>query len=627
MKTFLWILFVVILIGSVFAVAGWSHLINTMLPTDSRPGKISFPVERIAPARYANLSTVVTQAYGQEFPHIEYFREAGVEGYRGPQTCLTCHETIEYSDAHTGEPQVRNLMDNLTTSVHYRFFSRRHPNVYGFNGELADNFPMGKINRPCPKPGSFAMTAWASFVVLDNGDTLSEGCGQCHIGGQYAPPLGEMMPGYRTLPIEKEAIDCLICHSPAYDMNKKQVVEDPNGRRRWDQDRSIRAAVTVTRPTAQACLRCHQHNFGGDIYIDSLYTDYHQSLINTGYSRPRVLHPGSKRGTPYNPTWDVHAAAGMDCIDCHITEGHHVAKGTHTTTMMANDLPEIEVACENCHDPAHRPGVTDHAEFLNSHTEMIACQTCHIPALHEDNVTRRDFGKTEYEEHFGIWIYADEEKHHQPGTGIMYVWWNGDASFLGNPIGDNPNGGTGYSFYRPEHLWPEFADFDYPAWYEDVMRPVARQGRESKLYAMKRFNGRQHVDLQNIGPFGGMYVPYNLPTYYTTGDPDQAAAAEMKHSMMDMMYGFMFKVYMLDKFMSFMEIDGWNTTAYKDVKNLRHVEPRWIPQDASLEISHAIRRDGALTCRDCHSPEGILDYAGLGYSSDKAEALREPRQY
>ncbi len=37
------------------------------------------------------------------------------------------------------------------------------------------------------------------------------------------------MPGYRTMQREEDAIDCLICHAVAYDMNRKQVVEDANG--------------------------------------------------------------------------------------------------------------------------------------------------------------------------------------------------------------------------------------------------------------------------------------------------------------------------------------------------------------------------------------------------------------
>lgn len=607
------VLFVVLIYGM------WSEIIQLMMPADTRPGNIQFVVERVTSQEFKTLSLQFVREFPGEFKHVKRFREEGIFAYEGPQTCLQCHSKIAVKDAASGEEKLVDLMTNLTSSVHYRFFSNRHPNVYGFNGELADNFPMGKIDRPCPKPGSFAMTAWAELIITEKGDTLSEGCGQCHIGGQYQAPLGEIMPGYRTREREKRAIDCLICHAVAYDMNKKQVVVDSDGRHRWDQDRSLKAAMSVTRPTSQACLRCHQHNFGGDIYIDPMDPSFMQSLENTGRSRPRVLHPGSKRGTPFSPSWDVHAAAGLACIDCHITEGHLIAKGTHTTTMMANDLPDIEIACVNCHSTQPHSGGEERAEYLNMHVEKIACQTCHIPFLHSDNATRRDFANPIFEEHPGIYIYKDIEKASEPGIGIQYVWWNGDATFLGNPIGDNPNDKNLYQFYKPTHVWPEYRDFDYDTWYENVMRPIAKQGRPSKLYAMKVFNGRQHIDLQNMGPFGGMYVPYNLPTYYRTGNPDQAAQREMEKSMMKRMYGWMFDVYLMGKFMEFMDVKDWRTGAYDDVRNLKHVEPRWIPNDAMLEISHAIRCEESLSCADCHSPVGMLNWKALGYPADDIE--------
>ena len=140
---------------------------------------------------------------------------------------------------------------------------------------------------------------------------------------------------------------------------------------------------------------------------------------------------------------------------------------------------------------------------------------------------------------------------------------------------------------------------------------------------MKIFNGRQHIDLQNMGPFGGMYLPYNLPTYYATGDPDKAAKVEMQNSMMKRMYGWMFKYYLMDKFMDFMDVSTWNTKAYADAKDLKKVEPRWLPQDASLEMSHAIRKEGALSCNSCHSENGVMDFKKLGYSDDEAEMLKE----
>jgi hypothetical protein len=616
----------VTLVALAVILLNWSQLINQMLPGDSRPTAVVFPAAAETPAQaeaaLADLAGGAT-ATGKRFPHIARFREAGLTSYEGPATCLGCHAEIVATD-DAGRETRRDLLRDVTTSAHYRFFTRKHPDVYGFNGELADDFPMGKLNRPCPKPGSFAMTAWAELVVTQRGDTMSEGCGQCHIGGQHQAPLGEMMPFYRPTAAEEAAIDCLICHAEAYDMNRKQVVVGADGRARWGQDRSLRAALSAGRPTAQACLRCHQHNMGGDIYVDEADPSYMPSLTAPGADRPRVMHPGSKRGTPYSPSWDVHAAAGLDCIDCHHTQGHHMAKGTHTTTMMANDLPGVEVSCLDCHDDPPHPD-DEAGRALNAHLERVACQTCHIPSLHPDNVTRRDFGTAEFEDGPGIHIYHDELKLNAPGEGIAYVWWNGDATFLGNPIGDNPNGAGRYRFYDPQQPWPEFADFDYAGWYEEIMRPIARAGRPSKLYAMKRFNGRQHIDLGNIGPFGGMFVPYNLPDYYRHGNPDHAARVEMDKSMMGMMYGWMFKLYMLNRFMGYMNIDGWNTDAYLDVRAGRRVEPRWLPVDAMLEISHAIRRDGALSCADCHGPAGVLDWDALGYTEVEAAELSQPR--
>jgi len=187
----------VIVVLVIVAYFSWSQIINFTLPADSRPGKITFAVETVTPEQFETLAKQLNSGYAGEFNHIERFKKANITAYEGPKTCLSCHKDITYKDLATGQEKKADLMENLTTSSHYRFFTTAHPNVYGFNGELADNFPMGKIDRPCPKPGSFAMTAWAGHVITDRGDTLSEGCGQCHIGGEYQVPLGEMMPGYR----------------------------------------------------------------------------------------------------------------------------------------------------------------------------------------------------------------------------------------------------------------------------------------------------------------------------------------------------------------------------------------------------------------------------------------------
>ena len=232
-------------------VLGWSHLINAMLPAGSRPAAMTFAVEAVDEAGFARTAAgLAADLPRQSLDHVALFRDAGILAYAGPRTCLQCHRQVTWTepDGTTGSA---DLMENLTDSVHYRFFSTAHPNVYGFNGELADDFPMGKLNRPCPKPGSFAMTAWAELVVTQRGDTLSEGCGQCHIGGQSPGPPGRddapvPHPGggegrHRLPDLPRRRLR----HEP-----QAGRVADPNGRQRWGQDRSLRAALSVGTPTA-----------------------------------------------------------------------------------------------------------------------------------------------------------------------------------------------------------------------------------------------------------------------------------------------------------------------------------------------------------------------------------------
>ena len=61
---------------------------------------------------------------------------------------------------------------------------------------------------------------------------------------------------------------------------------------RWNQDRTMRAAMTVGLPGNENCLNCHQHNMGGDAYAHNV------SAKSLGYKNQRLLHSGAKRGNP-----------------------------------------------------------------------------------------------------------------------------------------------------------------------------------------------------------------------------------------------------------------------------------------------------------------------------------------
>jgi hypothetical protein len=123
-------------------------------------------------------------------------------------------------------------------------------------------------------------------------------------------------------------------------------------------------------------------------------------------------------------------------------------------------------------------------------------------------------------------------------------------------------------------------------------------------------------DLNNQGPYGGMLLPFDYPTYYETGDSKAAMLKAVEHPLIQKMYGWMFKVYMMDQFMEYMKVDGWNTEF-----SAERVAPRWMRQEATLMINHGIVKDGRA-CSECHTREGgLLDFQALGYPAEEAEVL------
>ncbi|HEY6865921.1 MAG TPA: cytochrome c3 family protein, partial [Candidatus Eisenbacteria bacterium] len=430
-----------------------------------------------------------------------------------------------------------------------------------------------------------------------------------HAGGEYGPMTGTMFPGYRPVDEEFESVDCLICHSAAYDMDMKYVVRDPNGKFRWNQDRSMKAAMAVVRPTSDNCLRCHEHNHGGDLFPGNA------AAHHLGYRNPRLLHPGAKRGTPTTGV-DVHYRSGLQCLDCHESHGHLIARGTRGTDLVSNDLPGVEVSCQKCH------GNTPHVQnkplraFLNAHTDKLECETCHITHLTDDNVVLRDWTRPVFNREEGIWVYRDSLRSGKPGEAIVYRWHNGAGTFMAGALGDNPNG---LGLYRAFTTHPDsaFAGFDYASYYERTFRPLGRMGK-SKIAPFKRFNARMYEDMGNQGPFGGMLLPFDYNVYYETGQPRDAVLKALDDPLIQMMYGPAFKVYMMDAFMNYMGIEkGWT------IPFAGRLEPRWMRQDATLMLNHSITKD-ALRCESCHAAKGrgVMPFEELGYPPERVADLR-----
>ena len=605
----------------------WSHLVNQVMPYEYRPEVIDFPVEEVNSSTFDAYSRELIARYDDAgvsrlsgpaleaaerrsgLNHIRRFRKAGIMSYAGPETCVSCHQQIRVADGNGGYRQV-DLREDLTNTTHFTFAPKTGFSTYGFNGEQVSNFPLGKIDRACGVTGTFTWTGWAVTIKNSHGEEFSEGCGQCHIVGQYGPISGAMMPGYTATDAEFAATDCLVCHAAEYDMNTREVVQDDNGKTRWNHDRRFIAAMSVGRPSAETCLRCHQHNMGGDTYYPN------PALAGMGRDKPRLAHPGAKRGTPFGADWDVHAAAGLQCLDCHATRGHKIARGTRGVDLVANDLPDVEVSCENCHGAKpHSQG--QRAAVYNKHTAKIACETCHIRELHRDNLVFRDWSQPVFNEEHGIFTAYNAPFSGQPGVGLKYKWFNGYGTFMANALGDNPNGEGRYMALAttPNEHWDGVGSFNYEADYEATFRPIAQLGT-SKIWPFKRFQAIMYEDLNNQGPYGGMVLPIDYQVYYQTGDAVAAVQTAVNSPIMKKMYGGLFKIYLMDRFMAYMRVDGWDTGF-----DIERIAPVAMRNEGELMVNHAIQAKGR-TCNDCHSPGGILDFDELGYSPERAARLR-----
>lgn len=600
--------------------------------------------------------------------HIKYFREAGIRRYEGPETCLQCHATIQVEHADGTRSRVDTL-DDIVNSVHFKFQTDAGGfSTYGYDGRKVNasgdrRIPVGKIDRACGIPGSFTWTGWAALIEgrpeSEDGEPgeielRSEGCGQCHIGGNYYPATEKMMPIGDVPEQAKAGIDCLICHSSEYDMNQRYVIRDQVGLR-WNQDRSLRAALTVGPVSNRNCLNCHQHNMGGDAYLHNV------AAQSPGERHPRVMHKGAKRGNPFSPTDDVHAAAGIQCTDCHVPEGHKIPRGRFGVDLVANDLPDKDVACEGCHSRAPHNN-SKHKALLNGHIARIACETCHIKELQENNVVLRDWVHPTWNAKEGLYEPTDVYRSGEPGKGFTYLWFNGNGTFLANALGNNPNGSADYNplmqqiarIQDPEviaavrakaiELKETYPDIDVEAYVraatdplsqlspemlerreamiQDNLRAAMNEG-ESRIYPFKLFNAMMYEDMSNQGPFGAMILPFDYTTYYETGDTRASLVEALKDPILIRMYQTPFKLYMMDEFMAYFGVSGGWTTAYPLADGrLGNVEPHWMRQMGTLMVNHGIQREGRV-CRDCHAPDGILDYPALGYEPERAAELAD----
>ncbi|BDG09172.1 cytochrome C [Anaeromyxobacter paludicola] len=300
------------------------------------------------------------------------------DGYRGPSTCEACHP---------------GKAKEILGTVHWKHASKVD-NVEHLDPKVEHGMK-DRIYTMCN--GNDVVNDLKEIPKNAAGKTKLTGCNTCH-PGNHLEGVGS------TGPAAEAAVDCLICHSSAYDLRQRKPYKDPQGRVLMGQDRSTQAALAVGKPTVKNCMFCHE-SAGGGVLV--------------------------KRGFAFNKENDVHAARGMVCVDCHGSKDHRIPTGFDPNNW-AND--GVRVACTDCHgEKPHKS-----ADY-NRHVARIACQTCHIPRT--GGAVAKDF--TEWTRGSDQFYEPTTLKREANETTPVYAWYDktvrNEPRFIG-PHGSRKDG-------------------------------------------------------------------------------------------------------------------------------------------------------------------------------------------
>lgn len=536
--------------------------------------------------------------------------------FTGAAACTQCHPN-----------QIHEVMD----SVHYLW---RSPNPkLAFPGGGSH----GMIDRFCALVGSSAMVNFFGDLGAHKG---SSACGKCHIGD--ALPFPDPATGQFTQ-TQRDGVDCLLCHAReghydltgdgAYDehdadaTHRLLVTNALTGRRAWFSDKSLRAAESVGgKVDTAACLRCHEHGQAA---------------------------PDYKRGTPYKPEHDVHAAAGLACTDCHKVAAHKFARGSRVSDMHAWERQDVEVDCINCHNARPHPEWPDNPAFVpyNEHAAFIACETCHIPRT--SGAARRIWHST-----FGVTSGPESQiPILDPETGMFepysvyghdyaarpaYRWFNGSVSMLAEPMHDahawdfrvasKATPGAKIYPFRPivNGMVMDRRGFGYDPNFNSNYTMAATMDAMTDVLKMMGFmrpEGLNERERAVLSQFPNL-LNFDKETYTRTGDAGQAVNVGLGR--LGMLMAGQDAWAMPPEQLAGLGASLWSGDLLGlDLPN-NPMDPTYVPNGdptqptgSFISLSHAIQRNGALKCMDCHSAtQNVMDYRALSYSPAEAERLR-----
>lgn len=378
-----------------------------------------------------------------------------VTSYAGPQTCIT-------SSCHASQGSA------MFGTVHYQWTGDNQKAIeLQAAGSKASK--LGGINNFCIQPDMNWLTV---FNKLD-GTTGPGGCAVCHGG------LG-LKPATTSSTAQLNNIDCLMCHGVGY---SRKVVQNPDLTFSLVPASGLNVlqiAQTVTRPTRDMCLRCHQNSGGGDNYKRG---DIESTLKSCTKS------------------YDVHMGTdgqNFACQECHRTDSHKMAG--RGVDMRALDSATV-FTCENCHSQIPHRSTNVKYSDLNRHSDRVNCTVCHIPAFAKSIATdmHRNWAVMEMDL---VKQLFDPEMVKATNVTPKYAWFNGFSHFYeyGKAVSPDSRG-------VQKLAWPDGGFID-------------DAGKFSKLYPFKIHEGSQPMELAS-----SILLPLKNKIAFETGDVNAAISA------------------------------------------------------------------------------------------------------
>lgn len=166
-----------------------------------------------------------------------------------------------------------------------------------------------------------------------SGELYRKFCSQCHVA-----------EGTDDVYSASHASGCAACHFPYNDTATYEGKDTTiTGKTPYSASHAMEKL-----PDNKVCFRCHNRSGRIALSYEGLY-DGNNSLVPTKNGLPGpVMLSGSRNAVHITP--DVHAAAGMDCIDCH-TSRDVMGDGYAYENMYL----QTEISCQDCHGGAKAP--------------------------------------------------------------------------------------------------------------------------------------------------------------------------------------------------------------------------------------------------------------------------------